>query len=228
MKQGGVGLLSLTPVLQASQDGAKVTTDVNGRGSDLGGATGNDPRQQRTKNRINKGKLLKGARMPDLPRRDMKIVMRPRGGLRVCDVARVEISLALTAAAQVDAIAAREDVICLNHQQNVIVVSTSKREHADGYAMVERIDIRGTSHEVSAYESAPHGTVKGVIRGIRLEDTAQEIQDLVVHKQNPTALQANRIGKTRSVVLAFEGHKVPNYVRHGNLADRLHPAKEAN
>ncbi|KAL1436843.1 hypothetical protein MTO96_049243 [Rhipicephalus appendiculatus] len=217
VKQGGVGSLSLTPVIQASQDGAKATTDVSGRGNDLGGAIGNGLRQQRTKKRINKGKLLKGARMPQLPRGDMKIIMRPRDRLRISDVTSVEISRAVTAAAQVEAIAARDDVICLNHQQNIIVVSTSKREHADRYATVERIDIRGTSHEVSAYESAPHGTVKGVIRGIPLEDTAQEIQALIVHRHNPTALQANRIGKTRSVVIAFKGHKVPNYVRYGNL-----------
>ncbi|KAL1416430.1 hypothetical protein MTO96_000712 [Rhipicephalus appendiculatus] len=217
VKQGGVGSLSLTPVIQASQDGAKATTDVSGRGNDLGGAIGNGLRQQRTKKRINKGKLLKGARMPQLPRGDMKIIMRPRDRLRISDVTSVEISRAVTAAAQVEAIAARDDVICLNHQQNIIVVSTSKREHADRYATVDRIDIRGTSHEVSAYESAPHGTVKGVIRGIPLEDTAQEIQALVVHRHNPTALQANRIGKTRSVVIAFKGHKVPNYVRYGNL-----------
>ncbi|KAH7957241.1 hypothetical protein HPB52_016469 [Rhipicephalus sanguineus] len=62
------------------------------------------------------------------------------------------------AAAQVDVIAAREDVILPKPPTEHRSVSTSKREHADRYAMVERIDIRGTSHEVSAYESAPHGT----------------------------------------------------------------------
>ncbi|XP_075544054.1 uncharacterized protein LOC142578560 [Dermacentor variabilis] len=200
----------------ASQDGAEAAVDVsNRRGDDIYGTT--DKSLRHRMKRVNKGKLLKGARMPDLPREDVKIVMRPRGGLQVSDVARVEISRAITGAAQVDGIAAREDIICPNHQQNIIVVSTSKREHADKYAMVKRMDIRGTAHEVSTYESAPHGTVKGVIRGIPLEDTAQEIQDLVLHKHNPTALQAKRIGKTRSVVIAFEGPKVPNYVRYGNL-----------
>ncbi|KAH9372504.1 hypothetical protein HPB48_017820 [Haemaphysalis longicornis] len=82
--------------------------------------------RHRTKT-VNKGKLVKGARMPDLPCQHMKIVMRPRGGLRVSDVARVEISRAITAADQVDAIAAREDIICPNRQQNIIIVSTSKR-----------------------------------------------------------------------------------------------------
>ncbi|KAK8770938.1 hypothetical protein V5799_025816 [Amblyomma americanum] len=208
-----MGKLGLNHVLQTSQDGAKATADVNSRSNNLGGgATGSDTRHSRAK-RVNKGRLLKGARMPDLPRGDIKIVLLPRGGLHLSDVTRVELNRTIAAAAQIPANEASEDVVCPNLQQNIVVVSTSKREHADRYAAVGRIDIRGTAHEVSAYEAALHGTVKDVIRGIPLEDTAQKIQANVVHKHNPTALQANRIGKTRSVVIAFQGHKVPNYVR---------------
>ncbi|KAK8766095.1 hypothetical protein V5799_007125 [Amblyomma americanum] len=212
-----MGKLGPNPVLQISQDGAKAAADVNSRSNNLGGATtSSDTRHSRAK-RVNKGKLLKGVRMPDLPRGDIKIVLRPRGGLHLSDVTRVELSRTIAAAAQIPANEASEDVMCPNLHQNIVVVSTSKREHADRYAAVGRIDIRGTAHEVSTYEADPHGTVKGVMRGIPLVDTAQEIQDNVVHKHNPTALQANRIGKTRSVVIAFEAHKIPNYVRYGNL-----------
>lgn len=166
---------------------------------------------------INKGRLLKKSRMPELPRSDMKIVIRPRGGLCVSEVTRVELSRALAAAAQVAAEEAREDVICPNGHQNILVISTPRRENADRYAAVERIDVRGTAYEVNTYEAAPHGTVKGVIRGIPLEDTAMDIQEQVVQDYNPTALQANRIGRSRSVVIAFAGKKVPRYVRYGNL-----------
>lgn len=95
-------------------------------------------------------------------------------------------------------------------QQNIVIVSTPRRENADRYAAVARLIVYGA-------ESAPHGTVKGVIRGVPLTDTAQEINDYIVHEYNPTALQANRIGKTMSVVIAFNGPKVPNYVKYGNL-----------
>ncbi|KAH9383666.1 hypothetical protein HPB48_025418 [Haemaphysalis longicornis] len=221
IRRAGEGKLNLTPALRNSREGAKDTDVVAGlsnsgsRGSGAGARDGGTrhPKEKR----INKGKLLKGARMPDLPREDTKIIVRPRGGLRVSDVTRVELSRALTAAAQIPAIESRKDVVCLNAQQNIMVVSTSKRENADRYAAVERIDVRGTTHEVSTYEAAPHGTVKGVIRDIPLEDTPQEIQENVVHEFNPTALQANRIGKTRSVVIAFAGKKVPRYIRYGNL-----------
>ncbi|KAH7931823.1 hypothetical protein HPB51_029671 [Rhipicephalus microplus] len=86
---------------------------------------------------------------------------------------------------------ANEDVVCLNVQQNIVVVSTSKIEYADRYAAVGTIDIRGMAHKISTDEATPRGTVKVVIRGISLEDTAQEISDNVVHKHNPMALQAN-------------------------------------
>lgn len=166
---------------------------------------------------INKGKLLRKARMPELPRGDMKIIVRPRGGLRVGAVTRVELSRAITAAAQVAAEDGRGDVVCPNSHQNILVISTPRRENADRYAAVERIDVRGTTYEVCAYEAAPHGTVKGVIRDIPLEDSALDIQQQVVQEYNPTALQANRIGRSRSVVIAFAGRKVPRYVRYGNL-----------
>ncbi|KAH9367332.1 hypothetical protein HPB48_000247 [Haemaphysalis longicornis] len=136
---------------------------------------------------INKGKLLRKARMPELPRGDMKIIVRPRGGLRVGAVTRVELSRAITAAAQVAAEDARGDVVCPNSHQNILVFSTPQRGNADRYNAVERIDVRGTTYE--------H----------------------VVHEYNPTALQANRIGKSRSLVIAFAGRKVPRYVRYGNL-----------
>ncbi|KAH9381944.1 hypothetical protein HPB48_013583 [Haemaphysalis longicornis] len=60
-------------------------------------------------------------------------------------VSRVEISRAITAAAQVGGVVAKDEVVCPNRQQNIVIVSTPKRENADKYALV------------SAYESAPHG-----------------------------------------------------------------------
>lgn len=164
-----------------------------------------------------KSKILKAARMPELPKEDIKVIMRPRGGLDVSVVSRFEISRAITVAADVSREEAKRDVICPNKQQNIVIVSTPKKENADRYAAVSKLTVYGAAHDVSAYVSAPHGTVKGVIRGVPLTDSAQEINDFIVHEFNPTALQANRIGKTLSVVIAFSGGKVPNYVKYGNL-----------
>ncbi|KAK8787953.1 hypothetical protein V5799_022271 [Amblyomma americanum] len=50
-----------------------------------------------------------------------------------------------------------------------------------------------------------------------MTDTIQEINDYIVQGYNPTTLQANLIGKTTTVVIAFDGDKVTNYIRYGNL-----------
>ncbi|KAK8774532.1 hypothetical protein V5799_010935 [Amblyomma americanum] len=141
-----------------------------------------------------KSKLLKAARMPELPRQDIKIVMRPRVGLNLGEVSRFEISRASSQ-----------------------LRTTPNRENAYRYSAVRNLTISVTAHGVSAYETAPHGTVKGVIRGVPMTDTIPEINDDIVQDYNPTALQANRIGKTTTVVIAFDGDKVPNYIRYGNL-----------
>ncbi|KAH9375509.1 hypothetical protein HPB48_009405 [Haemaphysalis longicornis] len=193
-------------------EAAKATPDVIGDTS-CSSRTGVDGAERTKRPPIHKGRLLKKSRMPELPRGVRKIVVRPRGGLFVSEVTRVELSRALAAAAQVAENEAREDVVCPNGHQNILVISTPRRENADRYAVVERIDVRGTAYEVSTYEAAPYGTVKGVIRGIPLEDTAMDIEEQVVQDYNPTALQANRIGRSRSVVIVFAGKKVPRYVR---------------
>lgn len=60
---------------------------------------------------------------------------------------------------------------------------------------------------------APEGTVKGVIRGISLTYTEQDLQENIVNKAKPLALDAHRIGNTTTVIVAFEGTKVPSTVK---------------
>ncbi|CAN7994647.1 unnamed protein product [Ixodes pacificus] len=64
-----------------------------------------------------KSKLLKAVRMPVLPGQDIKIAMRPRGGLNIGEVSRFEISRAIVAAANVSGEDVTQDVICPNKQQ---------------------------------------------------------------------------------------------------------------
>ncbi|CAN7989178.1 unnamed protein product, partial [Ixodes hexagonus] len=103
-----------------------------------------------------------------------------------------------------------DDTICPNPQQNIVVVNTSKR------ANPKQISIQGKQHEVNAYETAPHNTTKGVIRGIPVAEGPRELDEKIVNPRNPLALAAKRIGDTTTVIVAFDGLKVPNYVRYGS------------
>lgn len=59
--------------------------------------------------------------------------------------------------------------------------------------------------------------MKGVIRGIAVENTAEDLHENIVNQANPQALEAHRIGNTTSIVILFAGTKVPNYIKYGSI-----------
>lgn len=50
-----------------------------------------------------------------------------------------------------------------------------------------------------------------------LSDSNRDLQDNIVNDANPLALDAHRIGNTTTVIVVFEGTKVPNYVKYGAM-----------
>ncbi|KAL1480785.1 hypothetical protein MTO96_034655 [Rhipicephalus appendiculatus] len=126
--------------------------------------------------------------MPALPRNDFKIVVRPKGGLNIAAIGAVRIASAVYRDAGVSDQDASEDIVCPNTQQNIVVISTPCSTNAEKYRKLEAIGIGNRQYEVNAYETAPDHTVKGVIRGIPLEEDAWTINTKIVNAKNPTAL----------------------------------------
>ncbi|KAH9375192.1 hypothetical protein HPB48_021938 [Haemaphysalis longicornis] len=154
----------------------------------------------------------RASKMPNvLPREDIKIVVRPRGGLNIAKL-QATVATAIRAAAGVSREDGAADTFCPNVHQNIVVVSTPDEGRARAYARIQSIRIGDRVHEVGAYQTTPDGTVKGIIRGVPVEDTPAEIHRNIVHPRNPLARGAQRIGNTTTVIVAFEGLKVPNYV----------------
>lgn len=185
----------------ANHDGMKSTTSDAPRGRNGG--------------KNIKTRILRASRMPQLPREDTKIVIRPRGGLSIVKTGSTVVADAILAATSICTEDLRGDTLCPNVQQNIMVASTPRRENADRYVRVRQIVVLGRTYEVSAYEAAPHSTCKGVIRGIPLVDGPDVIDNKLVNERNPLALAAKRIGNTGTVIVAFDGHRVPNFVRYG-------------
>ncbi|XP_040360888.1 uncharacterized protein LOC121048514 [Ixodes scapularis] len=162
-----------------------------------------------------KGQIIKAGRMPLLPKEETKIVVRPQGGLDIARVGAPTVTAAIFAAAGITGEDSMEDTVCPNPEQNIVVISTSKRANADRYTKIRQIYIQGKQHEVNANETAPHNTNKGVIRSIPVEEGPRELDEKIVNPRNPLALAAKCIGNTTTVIVAFDGLKVPNYVRYG-------------
>ncbi|KAL1414609.1 hypothetical protein MTO96_007284 [Rhipicephalus appendiculatus] len=172
--------------------------------------------RQGTKPKNVRGKVIKAGRMPKLPKEDIKIVVRPQGGLDIVKVGAPVVTAAIFAAASMTEEESAEDTVCPNSHQNIVVISTPKRANADRYAKMRQIHIQGKLHEVNVYETAPDNTTKGVIRGIPIEDGPRALDENIVNTRNPLALAAKRIGNTSTVVIAFDGLKVPKFVRYGS------------
>lgn len=160
-------------------------------------------------------RVIRASRMPPLPQDNIKIVLRPKGGLNLQKIGPTTVGKALMAAANLTPDQTAEDIICPNITQNIMVASTPLRENADKYADVRAIRIAGKEYEVSAYETAPSDTCKGVVRYIDTTDDPRMIERNIVNDRNPLALAAKRIRNTGSVIIVFDGLRVPNFVRYG-------------
>lgn len=166
-------------------------------------------------------RLTKAARMPHaLPKEDIKVILRPRGGLNVACTEAPKLMEAIFEMAGTTLQESREDTICTNNAQNIIVISTPHEQRARMYSGIRLLRIAGREHEVSAYVPAPEGTVKGVIRGISLTYTEQDLQENIVNEANPLALEAHRMGNTTTVIVAFKGTKVPSTIKFGAIVTR--------
>ncbi|KAH7933110.1 hypothetical protein HPB49_008338 [Dermacentor silvarum] len=161
-----------------------------------------------------KNRIVKASRMPPMPEEHIKIVIRPRGGLNLEKVSPPTVGRAIVEAAGLSTEQTNEDVICPNFMQNILVASTPERSNAERYVRLRSIRVADKDFEVSAYETAPHTTCKGVIRIVDIMDGPAALERNIVNDRNPLAMAVKRIKSTGSVIIVFDGLRVPNFVRY--------------
>lgn len=166
-------------------------------------------------------------RLPPLPREDIKIVIRPRDGLNTSRVSYAQLRDGVLRAAAVSTERASDDVFRLHPGQNIMVVSTPTMENAKKYCSIKELKIGNQTYATTAYVTPPENTSKGVIHNIPNYDTQEDVTKSLVNSKNPAILQARRMGKTSSVIIVFEGTKVPHYVYYRGAEYRcfLHKKK---
>ncbi|KAH7941776.1 hypothetical protein HPB49_017438 [Dermacentor silvarum] len=157
-------------------------------------------------------KKPKPPRQPQLPREDIKIIVRPRDGLNVSKLSDAQIRDEVLRAAAVPIAEAEDDIYRSCVEKNVIVISTPRMANAEKYNRIRELQIGDTHYEATAYAAPPADTYKGVIHNIPDYDTAEDITKSLIYKKNSTILQARRMGNTNSAIIIFEGPNVPFYV----------------
>lgn len=165
-------------------------------------------------------KLIAASRLPRLPKDHYRVVVRPKGGMDVRKVSRLKVTEALVMAACLGPPQAEEDIVCANETQNIFVISTPHAGNAASYAKVKQIRVGEKLHEVSTYVTPPGDTCRGVVRGIDPDLSDDRLGELFVHARNPKVLGVRRIKQTPTVIILFDGMKVPNYVMCGTTLIR--------
>ncbi|KAH7953573.1 hypothetical protein HPB49_010158 [Dermacentor silvarum] len=135
--------------------------------------------------------------------------VKEQGALNIAKIGSPTVTTAVFQAAQLSSADIQQDTVCPKTQQNIVVVSMPSPQNADRYICIKSIQVNGVTHDVNAYETAAEDTTKGVIRGIPLSDTSQQINANIVNTRNLLALAAKRIGTTTTVVIAFSSPDVP-------------------
>ncbi|KAH7976408.1 hypothetical protein HPB52_013150 [Rhipicephalus sanguineus] len=69
-------------------------------------------------------------RLPRLPTDQIKVIMRPRGGMNEARVDHVVLARAITMVAALTEQQAEEDTMCPNKMQNILIISTQHQSNA--------------------------------------------------------------------------------------------------
>lgn len=157
-----------------------------------------------------------------LPASDIKIILRPRGGLALSAVAQATLADAVQT--QAGLAPNREDQIRVQHVSNYIIVSTPLEDRATRYANISSLKLRGKQYEIAAHVSAPANTVVGVIFNIPEDDTPEQITDSICN-YNPDMkiLDVKRLNSSNMAQILFDGTKVPYWIRYRATTYRCKP-----
>ncbi|XP_049519986.1 uncharacterized protein LOC125944106 [Dermacentor silvarum] len=167
-------------------------------------------------------------RLPELPKDDIKIILRPKEGLNVSKTSHVSLRDSILNAAGIHVNDAIIDTLRTNNFKNIIIISTPDMARAKRYNGIKAIVIQGKRYEIMAYATSPEDTAKGVIHNIPEAESEEDITKSLVNIRNPTILQARRMGKTTSVVIVFKDEEVPYFVYYRGTEYRCYLHKKKN
>lgn len=182
-------------------DGGAATSGAATRSSKLRGERGAGDRGS-----------VRRPRAPQLPKEHVKVILRPRNGLNLQISSQALIRDAIIKEAGFTYAETTADIVRLNVTKNLIVISTPSMQRAATYDKLTSLCDGEKTYGLCAYITSPEDCAKGVIHNIPPADNDAAIMASLVCTQNPTILQARRLGTSKSAIILFEGNKVPHFV----------------
>lgn len=157
-----------------------------------------------------------------LPATDVKIVLRPRGGLALAKLSLAVLADTIQQHANVEPNG--EDQIRIQAKSNFIVISTPSEARAMNYSRISSLLIGEHRYDVAAHVPAPANTSLGIIFNIPETDTPEQIAHSIIN-YNPhlKILDVRRLNSSNMAQILFDGPHVPYWVRYRAATYRCRP-----
>lgn len=157
-----------------------------------------------------------------LPPNDVKVVLRPRGGLALAKLSLAVLADTIQQHAHVEPNG--EDQIRIQAKSNFIIISTPSESRAVKYAEISSLLIGEHRYDVAAHVPAPANTSLGIIFNIPETDTPEEIAHSIIN-YNPhlKILDVRRLNSSNMAQILFDGPHVPYWVRYRAATYRCRP-----
>ncbi|KAH7969303.1 hypothetical protein HPB52_016592 [Rhipicephalus sanguineus] len=134
----------------------------------------------------------------------------------------IEVTASLDEAIRHEAEVSSDEIvtICPNPVQNILVISTPDEKTATKIIKIKKLTIY-EKYETNAYVSAPEEMAKRIIRNIPLKYTQDQLMHALVNARNPSLAYAKRLGSTTTVILLYEGNRVPMWAHFNSIMMRV-------
>lgn len=169
---------------------------------------------------------LSAIRHPKLPIDDHKIILRPRGGLNLQTVNGVALRDAILQAAHLGHQEAKPDTVIINTLQHLVLINTPDPQRRHRYLAIKSVLIKGAAYDIYCYQAAPEDCARGVVHGVPLSHSYEDIQDRLNHERNPPILDFRRMGSTESIIILFEQDWVPKHIYYSSVLYRCYLFKK--
>ncbi|KAH9372207.1 hypothetical protein HPB48_019212 [Haemaphysalis longicornis] len=164
-------------------------------------------------------------RLPPLPRDDYKIIIRPRGALKLSNLEIVHLSRAVAEKTQHGSKRTAKAFYQtrVDEEQSIAIVSTPDEDLARNIRDLQSLHILSNDYEITAYIAAPDDSSRGVVHGIPPGTPISELIDNL-HAPGYEILTARMLGKTSTALVTFAGKRVPRGVifEHAMLSCSLY------
>ncbi|KAL3255189.1 hypothetical protein MRX96_046680 [Rhipicephalus microplus] len=166
--------------------------------------------------------VKRSKQLPPLPPNAIRVVVRPRGQLRLLDVPTPRLMKAVQAALQTTL----PDDFCLriHPTNNTFTAATTHSAAAELLKTLTSLTIGGHAYPCMAYVAPPPGATRGVISNAFDDETPTQLyEDLVKRNPEYSILAARRMGKTHSILITFDANEVPHSIKYMGAIHRCTP-----